>query len=112
MIAASIALAPVLGEDTTKPEAADQTQEQNGCCKGMMGMMGKEKGNMMGMDMGNMMSNQKDQEAELGKLVADMNSAPSDKKVDAIAAVVTKLVEQRKAMHERMQKMMGRAGMK
>ena len=61
---------------------------------------------MMGMDMGNMMSNQKDQQAELDKLVADMNSAPPDKKVDAIAAVVTKLVEQRKAMHERMQKMM------
>jgi predicted nucleotidyltransferase len=92
-----------LAEDTTKPKAADQTKEQNPCC---MGMMGKDMGNMMGMDMGNMMSNRKDQEAELDKLVADMNSAPSDKKVDAIAAVVTKLVEQRKAMHERMQKMM------
>jgi hypothetical protein len=62
----------------------------------MMGMIRKEKGNMMGMDMGNVMSNWKDQEAELDKLVADMNSAPSDKKVDAIAAVVTKLVEQHK----------------
>jgi len=31
---------------------------------------------MMGMNMGNMMSNWKDQEAELDKLVADMNSAP------------------------------------
>jgi hypothetical protein len=103
MITASIALAPVLAEDTTKPEATDQTQEQNDCCKGMMG---NEKGNMMGMDMGNAMSNQKDPQAELDKLVADMNSAPPDKKVDAIAAVVTKLVEQRKAMHERMQKMM------
>src|SRR5215472_6478280 len=98
-IAAAIALAPVLAEDTTKPEASDQTQERNDCCKGMMGMMGKEKGNMM--------SKWKEQEAELDKLVADMNSAPSDKKVDAIAAVVTKLVEQHKAMHERMDKMMG-----
>jgi len=66
----------------------------------MMGMMG----------MGDMMSNWKDQQAELDKLVADMNSAPSDKKVDAIAAVVTKVVEQRKAMHERMQKMMTEGG--
>jgi hypothetical protein len=41
------------------------------------------------------MSNWKDRDAELDKLVADMNSAPSDKKSDAIAAVVTKLVEQR-----------------
>jgi hypothetical protein len=103
MIAAAIALVPVLAEDTTKPEAADQTKEQKDCC---MGMMGKD----MGMDMGNMMSKWKEQEAELDKLVADMNSAPSDKKVDAIAAVVTKLVEQRKAMHEGMQKMMTEGG--
>ena len=107
MIGAAIALAPVLAEDTTKPEGADQTKEQTDCC---MGMMGKDMGNMMGMDMGNMMSKWKDQEAELDKLVADMNSAPSDKKVDAIAAVVTKLVEQRKAMHEGMQKMMSEGG--
>ena len=99
MIAATIALAPVLAEDTTKPEAADQTKGPNDCCMGMMGM-----------DMGKMMSSWKDQEAELDKLVADMNSAPSDKKVDAIAAVITKLVEQRKAMHERMQKMMTEGG--
>ena len=71
-----------------------------------MGMMGKDMGSMMGMDMGNMMSKWKEQEAELDKLVADMNSAPSDKKVDAIAAVFTKLVEQHKAIHEQMQKMM------
>jgi hypothetical protein len=75
-----------------------------------MGMMGKDMGNMMGMDMGKMMSSWKDQGAELDKLVADMNSAPSDKKVDAITAVITKLVEQRKAMHERMQKMMAEDG--
>ena len=53
-----------------------------------------------------MMSNWKDQDAELDKLVTEMNSAPADKKLDAVAAVVTKLVEQRKAMHEQMQKMM------
>jgi hypothetical protein len=50
------------------------------------------------------------QNAELDKLVAAMNSATGEKKVDAIAAVVAKLVEQRKmrnekmaAMHEKMQ---------
>jgi hypothetical protein len=107
MIAAAIALAPVLAEDATKPEAADETKEQKDCC---MGMMGKDMGSTMGMDMGNMMSKWKDQEAELDKLVADMNSAPADKKVDAIAAVVTKLIEQRKAMHEGMQKIMREEG--
>jgi hypothetical protein len=59
----------------------------------------------MGMK-GKMMSNWKDQDAELDKLVAEMKSAPADKKLDAAAAVLTKLVEQRKAMHEHMQKMM------
>jgi hypothetical protein len=107
VIVAAIGFAPVLAEDTTKPEATDQTKEQKDCC---MGMMGKDMGNMMGMDMGKMMSSWKDQEAELDKLVSDLNSAPSDKKVDAIAAVITKLVEQRKAMHERMQKMMAEDG--
>jgi hypothetical protein len=62
-----------------------------------MGMMGMGKGQM---------SSWKEQDAELDKLVADMNSAPADKKVDAIAAVLTKLVEQRKAMHEHMKTMM------
>jgi hypothetical protein len=61
---------------------------------------------MMGRMM-SMMSNWKDQDAELDKLVAEMNSAPSEKKADAIVAVVNKLVEQRKARHEQMQKMMG-----
>jgi fatty acid-binding protein DegV len=34
-----------------------------------------------------------------------VDSASADKKLDAVAAVVTKLVEQRKAMHEQIQKM-------
>ena len=35
-----------------------------------------------------------------------MNSAPADKKLDAVATVLSELVEQRKAMHEHMQEMM------
>ena len=62
---------------------------------GMRCMMGK----------GQMMSNWKEQDAELDKLVDEMNSASADKKLDAVVAVVTKLVEQRKATHEQMQKM-------
>jgi uncharacterized coiled-coil DUF342 family protein len=56
------------------------------------------------MGKGQMMSNWKEQDAELDELVAEMNSA-AGKKLDAVAVVVTKLVEQRKAMHEQMQKM-------
>ena len=96
LVAATLPLAAITAEDSSKTETTDQKQEQNSDMTGMKGMMGK----------GQMMSNWKDQDAELDKLVAEMNSASADKKLDAIAAVVTKLVEQRKAMHEQMQKMM------
>ena len=95
LIAATLPLSFVLAEDTAKTEPTDQKQEQTSDATGTKGM-----------DMGQMMSNCKDQDAELDKLVAEMNSAPADKKLDAVAAVLTKLVEQRKAMHEQMQNMM------
>jgi hypothetical protein len=89
--AATLSLTATPAEETGQTETTDQKQAQS---SETMGMKGK------------MMSNWKDQDAELDKLVAEMNSAPADKKLDAVAAVVTKLVEQRKAMHEHMQKMM------
>jgi hypothetical protein len=94
LVAATLPLT-ALAEDTAKTETTDQNQEQS-----------SETTWMKGMDMGQMMSDSKDQDAELDKLVAGMNSASADKKLDAIAAALTKLVEQRKAMHEQMQKMM------
>ena len=91
LIAATLPLIAIPAEDTRQTEATQEKQEQS---SDTMGMKGK------------MMSNWKDQDAEVDKLVAEMNSAPADKKLDAIAAVLTTLVEQRKAMHEHMQKMM------
>jgi hypothetical protein len=44
----------------------------------------------------------KAQDAEIDKLVTEMNSATGDKKMDAMAALLSKIVEQRKAMHEEM----------
>lgn len=78
----------------------NQKEEQNSGMQGMKGMMGK----------GQMMSNWKDQDAELDKLVAEMNSASADKKIEAVVTVLNKLVQQRKAMHEQMQKMMSESG--
>jgi uncharacterized protein (DUF3084 family) len=95
IVAATLPFAIVSAEDTAKPDAGDQKKEEN---SNQMGMMDMNKGQMM--------SSWKEQDAELDKLVAEMNGAPADKKVDAIAAVLTKLVEQRKAMHEQMQAMM------
>ena len=91
LIAATIPLTAVRAEEAGQTETSDQKQEQT---SDTMGMKGK------------MMSNWKEQDAELDKLVAEMNNAPAEKKLDAVAAVLTKLVEQRKAMHGQMQKMM------
>jgi hypothetical protein len=91
LIAATIPLTAVRAEEAGQTETSNQKQEQS---SDTMGMKGK------------MMSNWKEQDAELDKLVAEMNNAPTEKKLDAVAAVLTKLVEQRKAMHEQMRKMM------
>ncbi len=56
-----------------------------------------------------MMAEMKVQDADLTAQVARMNSAPNNKKLDLIAAVVTRMAEQRMAMHARMETM--QAGM-
>src|SRR5262245_36461828 len=88
--AATLPLTAIPAEETGQTETTDQKQDQSSEAAGM-------KGHMMSL---------KDQDAEVDKLVAEMNSASADKKLDAVAAVLTKLVEQRKKMHEHMQKMM------
>jgi hypothetical protein len=93
LIAATFPLTAIVAEDSAKTETTDQKQSSD-----MMGMKDMGKGAMM--------SNWKDQDAELDKLVAEMNNAPADKKLEAVAALLTKLVEQRKVMHEQIQKMM------
>ena len=54
-----------------------------------------------------MMAELKAQDAELTAQVAKMNSAPADKKLDLLAAIVTSLVGQRTAMNARMGMMHG-----
>lgn len=55
-----------------------------------------------------MTETQKKQDADLKPLLEAMNSATGEKRVDALIAVVNKLVEQRKAMHEQMAKYLDR----
>ena len=52
-----------------------------------------------------MMEDMKAQDAELTEQVAKMNSAPEDKKMSLMAAVITHMVEQRIAMDARKAKM-------
>ena len=101
LVAASLPLAAIVAEDSTKTETTDQQKEQSSDMAGMKGMTG-----ICMMAKGQMMANLKEQDTELDQLLAEMNSAPADKKLDAVASVLNKLVQERKAMHEQMQKMM------
>jgi hypothetical protein len=94
LLTAVFPLVGVLAEDTGKSETTESTKQQ---VTEPFGKMGQSQ----------LMASLKDQDAELDKLAAEMNSASPEKKLDALAAVVTKLVEQRKAMHEQLQKMIG-----
>ncbi len=51
------------------------------------------------------MAAMKAEDAELAKQVAAMNSAPENKKVALMAALLTRMVEQRAAMHQQAEKM-------
>jgi len=71
------------------------------CC-GMMPGMGARKGEIMEWHQ-KMMEKVKAQDAELDKLVQEMNAASGEKKVEAIAAIVNKMAENRKAWHSEME---------
>jgi hypothetical protein len=95
------------------------SQEQQMSHKQQAPSQGTAKGAMQGNKQGNMMdqcksvmqmrqkmlSDMKSADAELGKLAGEMNSAPESKKLDAMAAVINKMVEQRRAMDEKMPEM-------
>ena len=68
LIAATLPLGTIVAEDSGKTETTDQKQEQKSDATGMRGMTGKPQ----------MMCNCKDQDAELDKLIEQMNSASPD----------------------------------
>jgi hypothetical protein len=81
IIAAALPIAALVAEDTgNQPAAPKEEQQSNPTGKDQMMCKGSSQ-----------------QNAELDQLVAAMNNATPDKKVDAIAAVIAKLVEQQKA---------------
>jgi flagellar biosynthesis protein FliP len=82
----SQATEPVKGKSTTDSKMMEGCQE----------MMKKKQ---------EMMAEMKAQDVELTAQVEMMNSAPGDKKLDLAAAVVTRMVEQRTAMHARKSEM-------
>jgi len=101
MISSSLALvlalalwSPIQARSAEPAAGPEMMKSQKmGCCQEMMQQQQK------------MMAEIKAQDAELTAQVAVMNSAPEDKKLGLLAAVVTRLVEQRTAMNAQMEKM-------
>jgi hypothetical protein len=52
-----------------------------------------------------MAAEMKAQDAELAGLLAKLNAAPKDQKIDPLVAIVTRMVQQRATMHQHMTKM-------
>ena len=88
-IAASLSGTALLAQDQPSPMG------------GMHGMQKGEHRQMMPVHE-KLQQLQKTQDAEIDKLAAEMNAATGEKRVDAIVAIVNKLIEQRKAMHAEM----------
>ena len=96
LVAALAIWIPIQAESVTPPESK-------------MMMKGEKMENHQGMMQQHqaMMAEMKAQDAELAAKVTEMNSAPADKKLDLMAAIVTRLVEQRTSMAARMGTMQG-----
>src|SRR5437762_174607 len=87
-IAASLSGAALLAQDQTPAMP-------------MGGMHGMKHGEMMPVHE-KLQELLKTQDAEIDKLAAEMNAATGEKRLDAVVAVVNKMIEQRKEMHAEM----------
>lgn len=84
-----------------KPPTADaQTASPHEHASGGDTMMDRCR-TMMGMHQ-KMTAEMKSADAELDRLLAEMNGSTGDKKIEAMAAILNRLVQQRKTMHEKM----------
>jgi hypothetical protein len=103
VICSSLALALVLAVAIWSPVPVQSAEPADG--KMMMDGKMMERCQAMKEQKQKMMADMKAQNAELTEQVAEMNSAPVDKKMSLMAAVITHMVEQRIAMDARMAKM-------
>ncbi len=114
IVLAGIALALVGTAPVSSPSSAwAQEQPKDQMMPGMKMGQGKAAGmppacqEMMAMRQ-SMRAEQASADAKLNDLVAKMNAASGPQKVDAIAAVVSEMVAQRQARHEKMATMQGK----
>ena len=86
-------------------------EQAPGAAPAAPGDAASERQGMMKQHMTQMMGRMKAADAKLDALVQAMHSATGPEKTDAIAAVVSALVEQHRDMHSSMGMMMGMMGM-
>lgn len=112
LIVAWVLCLTALADDQSSPQKSSKldvsTQSDQGAPgartmrKGMMGGPMKERGMKMMQMHQKMQAEMKAMNAENDKLVTDMNQATGQKKIDAMATLLTRLVEQRRMMDEKM----------
>lgn len=85
-----------------------QMEQENGSSNPMMqGMDTNSTGEGKNMSQATMMAEMKAQDDQLSGQITEMNSAPADKKVDLMAAVLTQMAAQRRTAYLRMENMRG-----
>jgi hypothetical protein len=85
-----------------KGDAQTQQEHQQGA-KGESMM---DRGRIMMSMHQKMAAEMKAADAELDRLLAEMNGSTGDKKIEAMSALLNRLVQQRKAMYQKMEDMM------
>jgi len=101
LLGASLALALTMAAGSTaQAQSSPPTQK-----KDMMGGAMMQTGISMSEQRRAMMAGLKVQDAQLAEQISAMNGAPTDKKVDLMAAIVTQMAAQRTAMNVRMETM-------
>ena len=95
----AVVMSAGLAAQAHQPPAADKATPQAGMAAKCQAMMAEHE---------KMMAEMKAADLRLDGLVAQMNAATSQLKVDATAAVVSEMVAQRKAMRDGMMKMQPR----
>jgi ABC-type glycerol-3-phosphate transport system substrate-binding protein len=96
LLAIALALAPIVAATTIAAYASPAQGAQSPAPSNMQQMMKMHE---------QMMAEMKAADSRLDALTKDMNAAKGDAKVNAIAAVVTELVQQQKSMHAHMGEM-------
>jgi len=93
LVTATLPFAMLRAEDPTASNTQQKSQTESSDVTDMQCMQGINTAELL------ILAN--NQDTELQQLLTEMNQAPADKKTDAIAALVSKLVQQQTAFREK-----------